>query len=121
MRSWVLRLLGVVVVAFSAVAGAQNGCPSRLFVSGYLSTVHVYDACTGAYLRDLDAPTRIRGAQAVRLGPDGLIYVVSELSQQILRYRNDTLDFVDAFVTLPGGTNPTALAFEDGNLLIAGF
>ena len=121
MRSWVPGLLGVVLVAVSAVAGAQSGCPSRLFVSGYLSTVHVYDACTGAYLRDLDAPTRIRGAQAVRLGPDGLIYVVSEISQQILRYRNDTLAFVDAFVTLPGGTNPTALAFEHGNLLIAGF
>ena len=118
---WVLLL--VVLLSLPGFAGDARGqaCASRLFVSGYFSTVHVYDACTGAYLRDLDAPTRIRGPQAVRLGPDGLIYVVSELSQQILRYRNDTLAFVDAIVTLPGGSNPTALAFEHGNLMIAGF
>src|SRR5687768_11510361 len=102
-RSSAMRLLFLLVVLLTlpGFAGDARGqaCASRLFVSGYFSTVHVYDACTGAYLRDLDTPTRIRGAQAVRLGPDGLIYVVSELSQQILRYRNDSLAFVDAIVT----------------------
>ncbi len=58
------------------------------------------------FLRQLDSGTRIRGAQAVKLGPDGLIYVTSEMSQQILRYRNDTLEFVDVFATLPGA-DPT--------------
>ena len=121
-------MLKSIVLAFALVLGALAGprpaeaaCPSRLFVSGYNSTVHVYDACTGAYLRDLDTPVRIRGAQAVRLGPDGLIYVVSEKSQQILRYRNDTLAFVDVFATLPGA-DPTGLAFDAaGNVYVAAF
>ena len=53
-------------------------------------------------------PGRINGAQAVKLGPDGLLYVTSEMSQQILRYRNDTLEFVDVFATIPG-IDPTGL------------
>jgi len=75
-----LLFLLVVLLTLPGFAGDARGqaCASRLFVSGYFSTVHVYDACTGAYLRDLDTPTRIRGAQAVRLGPDGLIYVAME-------------------------------------------
>ncbi len=102
-------------------AAQAPGCSARLFVSGYFSTVHVYDACTGAYLRDLDGNARIAGAQAVKLGPDGLIYVVSEMKQQILRYRNDTLEFVDVFATLPGA-DPTGLAFgPDGSVYVAAF
>ena len=113
----------VVLLALLAVAPAraQAPCPYRLFASGYFSTVHVFDACTGAYLRDLDSGARIRGPQAVKLGPDGLIYVTSEMSQQILRYRNDTLDFVDVFATLPG-IDPTGFAIApNGDVYVAGF
>jgi sugar lactone lactonase YvrE len=99
---------------------AQQPCASRLFLSGYASTVHVYDACSGAYLRDLDSRSRIVGAQAVKLGPDGLIYVVSEESSSILRYRNDTLDFVDVFAVAP--IAPTGIAFDNqGRLYVAGY
>ncbi len=110
---------------FMLVAGAATAqsppCPARLFVSGYFSTVHIYDACTGAYLRDLDPTGRIRGAQAVKLGPDGLIYVTSEMSQQILRYRNDTLAFVDVFAAFTDA-DPTGFAFgPDGNVYVAAF
>ncbi len=112
----------VAVIAFLAAAAAfAQECPYRLFFSGYFSTVHVLDACTGAYLRELDGSGRIRGAQAVRLGPDGLVYVTSENAQQILRYRNDTLEFVDVFATLPG-IDPTGFAFApNGDMYVAGF
>jgi len=101
-------------------APAQLACASRLFLSGYFSTVHVYDACTGAYLRDLDTRARIFGAQAVKLGPDGYLYVTSEESSSILRYRNDTLDFVDVFATAP--IAPTGIAFDSlGRLYVGGY
>ncbi len=106
----------------AAMPAAQaSSCPARLFISGYFTTVHVFDACTGAYLRDLDSNTRIRGPQAVKLGPDGLIYVTSESSQQILRYRNDTLEFVDVFATF-SGLDPTGFAFApNGDVYVAAY
>ena len=105
-----------------AQSPAQSpSCGARLFLSGYFSTVHVFDACTGAYLRDLDTNARILGPQAVKLGPDGLIYVTSENTQQILRYRNDTLEFVDVFATLPGA-DPTGFAFgPNGDVYVAAY
>jgi hypothetical protein len=106
----------------AGMASAQApSCGARLFLSGYYSTVHVFDACSGAYLRDLDTNARIQGPQAVKLGPDGLIYVTSENTQQILRYRNDTLEFVDVFATLPGA-DPTGFAFgPNGDVYVAAY
>lgn len=119
--SLVRTLFLFVLWAVATVAAGQTPCSARLFVSGFFSTVHVYDACTGAYLRNLDPGNRIRGAQAVVLGGDGLLYVVSEETSQILRYRNDTLAFVDVFATLPGAS-PTGVAIAaDGSVYVAGF
>lgn len=115
------RIVVALVAFFAAGVAAAQACPYRLFVSAYFTTVQVYDACTGAWLRDLDPSGRIRGAQAVRLGPDGLVYVTSEMSQQILRYRNDTLEFVDVFATVPG-SDPTGFAFApNGDVYVAAF
>ena len=112
----------VLLVALAAPVAAQTpACGSRLFVSSYFTTVHVYDACTGAYLRNLDDTPRLRGPQAIKLGPDGLLYVISEMTQQILRYRNDTLEFVDVFATFVG-VDPTGFAFApNGDVYVAGF
>ena len=116
-----LLLVLSLVFAFATPGAAQTPCASRLFVSSYFTTVHVYDACTGAYLRNLDNSARLRGPQALKLGPDGLLYVISEMTQQILRYRNDTLDFVDAFATF-AGVDPTGFAFApNGDVYVAGF
>lgn len=117
-----LRFLFALAAVFASLgAAAQTACPARLFVSGYFSTVHVFDACTGAYLRDLDGPERIAGPQAVRLGPDGLLYVVSEETSTILKYRNDTLAHAGEFVRT-GPTGPTGLAFDAaGTAYVGGY
>jgi hypothetical protein len=106
-----LRFIALLLALAAAPAAAQT-CGSRLFVSGWQSTVHVFDACTGAYLRDLDTPTRLAGAMAVRLGPDGLIYAVAETAGVIRKYRNnETLDYVGDFVQV-GGIGATGLVFD---------
>lgn len=117
-----IRCLLSTIVLFPLAAAAVE-CPSRLLVSGYFSdNVHVYDACNGAFERLLDPAGRIGGAQAVRIGPDGLLYVVSEKTGQILRYRADTFAYVDAFVTEGAAFHPTAFDFgPDGDLYVAGF
>ena len=104
------RFIAFLICLCALPVVAQTLCPSRLFVSGYASTVHVYDACTGAFQRTLDARTRITGAQAVKVGPDGNIYVVSEGTQRILKYNRDTLDFMGEFALATGG--PTGIAFD---------
>jgi streptogramin lyase len=116
-----LALLFLLAVLAVLPAGAQTACASRLFVSGYFSTVHVYDACTGAYLQDLDSRTRIQGAMAVRRGPDGFLYVVSEETSQVLKYRNDTLAFVSEFAAT-GPIGPTGMVFDAaGKVYVAGY
>jgi len=49
------RFLALAATLAVLPALAQSACPSRLFVSGYFTTVQVYDACTGAYLQELDS------------------------------------------------------------------
>ncbi len=114
-------LVFLVSLFASLPAAAQAPCGARLFVSGYFTTVHVFDACTGAFLQDLDARTRIQGAMAVRRGADGLLYVVSEETSQILKYRNDTLAYVGEFAAT-GNIGPTGLVFDAaGKAYVAGY
>src|SRR5690606_3898616 len=115
------RFLAVLALLVAAPAAAQSPCPARLFVSGFNSTVHVFDACTGQYLRDLDTRPRLAGAMAVRLGPDGLLYVVAETAGVVHRYRNDTLEHAGAFVQVPG-IGATGLAFDAAGIAyVAGY
>jgi len=117
-----LRFLTALIALLATLpAAGQSPCPARLFVSGYFSNVHVFDACTGAYQRDLDTTGRIQGAQAVRLGPDGLLYVISEDTSTIHKYRNDTLAHAGEFVQT-GPTGPTGLVFDaTGKAYVGGY
>lgn len=119
----ILRACSLLLALLASLpAAGQAPCPSRLFVSGFFSTVHVFDACTGAWIRDLDTHARLDGAMAVRLGPDRRIHAVSEETATILRYRNDTLAFDGVFAVLPPGSGPTGLAFDaDGRAWVATF
>ena len=112
------------MILYAALGGSVQAatCSHRLLVSGFFSTVHVYDACSGAYIKDLDSGSRLAGAQAIRVGPDGLVYVVAELGDSVYRYRADTLEFVDRFAAFPAGTHPLAIDFgADGTAYVAGF
>jgi sugar lactone lactonase YvrE len=115
------RILAAVLVLIAAPALAQSTCGHRLFVSGWFTTVYVYDACTGAFLRELDGNSRLNGAMAVRLGPDGLIYAVAETTGAIQMYRNDTLDFVGTFTNV-AGIGATGLVFDAAGIAyVAGY
>ncbi len=117
------QVLSIVALLFVGLpALAQTPCTHRLFVSGYFSTVHVYDACTGQYLRDLDSRTRLEGAQAIRIGPDGLVYVVSEMQAKIHKYRGDTMAYVGLYASPPASMAPLSIDFaSDGTAYVAGY
>lgn len=113
--------LAALLAILAALPAAAQSCGSRLFVSGFFSTVHVFDACTGQYLRDLDTPARLAGAMAVRLGPDGLLYAVAETAGVIRKYRNDTLEPAGDFAQVPG-IGATGLAFDAAGIAyVAGY
>ena len=114
-------LLSLVVVCCTTGALAQAPCGSRLFVSGFFSAVHVFDACTGQYLRELDSLTRLAGPMAVRLGPDGLLYVVAESAAKIEKYANDTLAHAGTFANM-GAIGATGLVFDSAGIAyVAGY
>ena len=116
--------IALLLCAAGSTALAQP-CSHQLLVSGYFSdNVAIYDACNGAYVRQLESAGRIRGAQAVRYNPaDDMIYVVSEGNDQIQRYRHSTnFEFVDVFSQLAGNVDPTGIAFGPQNqVYVAGY
>lgn len=111
------------VLLLAGCASVSAGtCRNHLFVSGYFSNnVAIYDACSGTFLRQLETAGRIHGAQAVRVNPaDDLIYVVSELDDQIQRYRHDAgYAFVDVFAQFDANFDPTGIAFGPGGEVYA--
>lgn len=113
-------LLGALIILGASGSSAHAAC-ERILVSGYHSTVHMYDACSGEFLRELDSRTRLSGPQAVRLH-NGMLHVVAENQNAIVRYRADTLEFVDYFVSLTGNPGITGVAFgPDGDMYLGGY
>lgn len=121
------RLCAALLFALGLVAAADG--QTELWVSGYTSqTVHRFDIDTGQFLGDLGS---IPGAQSIRYGPDGDVYVCAEVAAQVLRFDGTTAAPLGPFVwddpATPGDdtgglTNPTAAVFgPDGNLYVASF
>lgn len=120
--NWWARCSVLFSLSFSLHAVQAAPCDDfRVLVSGYYSNVHVYDACTGAFLRNLDDTGRIQGAQAVKIGPDGKLWVVSEEADTLLRYDAATLDFVDTFARLPLEWGLTGIAFSGGGAYVSSY
>jgi sugar lactone lactonase YvrE len=120
------RLGARLVVAFVALLGTSGvhaRCDEVALISGYTSNnVHVFDACDGRFLRLLDDADRIRGAQAVRRGHDGYLYVVSEENARILRYDAVTLQFHDVFIETGPDFAPTGVAIDaSGDVFVGGY
>ena len=85
-----------------------------LHVSGYSSdAVHRYDALSGAFLDTLDAAAGMNGPLGVTRGPDGRLYVASELTDSVLRFEAGSGAFVDVFVPAGRGglSEPAAVVF----------
>ena len=127
------RVLLVVLWTAVTVGCATDTCtldgPDEVLVSGYRSNeVHRFNLC-GEAQGVVDGSNRIRGAQATAVGPDGLLYVVSEENGRILRYRADTLAFVDTWFdtrsepgVLGAIRRPVALVFDAaGDAYIGGY
>jgi hypothetical protein len=121
----ILNLLVTLALIGGGSAVHAQTCSSHLFVSGYFSNnVAIYDACSGAFLRQLETAGRIQGAQAVRYNPaNDLIYVVSEGNDQIQRYRRtNAFEFVDVFAQLPSNFDPTGIEFGlDDEVYVANY
>jgi streptogramin lyase len=118
-----IRKLVATTLLLAATSGqpaiAQSSC-APLLVSGYFSTVHVYDGCTGADRGTLQGAD-LSGPQAIRQH-NGYLYVVAEGAEAIHRFRADTLAYVDTPVRTPAGTSPTGLAIgPDGDLYVGGY
>jgi hypothetical protein len=115
-RAFALLLLAAV----AAPASAQSECSHYALVSGYNSNVHIYDGCSGAFLRILDAQEgRLAGAQALKIGPDGRLWVVSEQTAQVHRYRADDFSFVDTPINVGSAFGLTGIAFRGSDTVYA--
>ncbi len=72
---------------------------------------------TGAIVNEFATDNGITAPVDVKIGPDGLLYVSSEVSNNVLRYNAATGAFIDSFVT---AGNVEGIAFgPDGNLYVA--
>jgi DNA-binding beta-propeller fold protein YncE len=104
--------------------GLKAATAGQLLVSSFLSDrVGRYDAVSGEYLDMLDG-RGLDGPLSAKIGPDNLLYVASEGSNQIKRYNWRTGAFIDDFVSRgAGGLNgPTGIAWDAaGDLYVASF
>jgi hypothetical protein len=83
--------------------------------------VHVYDACSGAYQRNLGTPAELGGPQAVRRHGD-LLYVVAESRGRVLRFDAASLTPVDTFIELGAAAGITGIAFgPDGDVYVGAY
>lgn len=106
----------------SGAALAQADCSHYVLVSGYFSNVHIYDACSGAYLRNLDnEPNRLRGAQAVKLGPDGALWVVSERNALLHRYSAEDFSFLGTPIGVGANFGLTGFDFRGEEVYAGGY
>lgn len=119
------RIIYACFSAISVLIGSHTyaACSHHLLVSGYFSNnVAIFDACSGDFLRNLDSASRIVRPQAVHLTSDGLLYVVSEGNDRILRYRASDYSFLDTFAQLGASVNPTGVAVgEDDHVYVGGY
>lgn len=100
------RSLAVAFLALPSLAA------DRLLVAGYgFDQVASFDAATGAPLHAF-APAGLDGVLGVAVGPDGHVYVCSELTDRVLRFDGDTGAFLGPFVF----DDPSTPANETGGL-----
>lgn len=96
------------LLALSLLAAGASA--QELWISGYDSNaLHRHDLATGVLLGKIPA---VPGAQSMRYGPDGQLYVVSEKANEVLRFDGQTGAALGVFV----GDDPLTPADETGGL-----
>ena len=105
------------MAAMTATANA-----SELLVSNYFGdNVARFDLSNGSFLGNLSGGT-IDGTLATRVGPDGLLYVCSEVNNTIQRFSLSTNSYVNTFASGTGLNSPTSITFDSsGNALVGNF
>lgn len=112
-----LLVLSTLTLAGIAQDAEASRC-ARVLVSGYYSTVHAYDGCSGAPMGQLDARSRLEGAQAIRRH-QGDLYVIAEGRGVVERYREDTLAHVDTPFVSTSAAGITGIDFApDGRAYV---
>jgi streptogramin lyase len=111
-----LTLGGVAAITAAGASAAE------ILASNYFGdNVGRYDFASGAFLGTLTGGT-LDGPLATRVGPDGSLYVCSEVNHSIQRYSLATNSYINTFVNLTGLNSPTAITFDNtGNALVANF
>ena len=121
LRSFLCVCLSLLIVMTS---GSRFATAEELLVTSFSSDrVGRYDAGSGSHLGNLSGG-RLDGPLAAKIGPDDLLYVTSEATNEVQRYNWRTGAFVDNFVTRgAGGLNgPTGIAWDAaGDLYVASF
>ncbi len=107
MNPSLLAILGACVLARPALAS------DRLLVCGYdYDAVGSFDAATAAGLGTF-LPGGLDGVLGAAVGPDGAIYVCSEINDRVLRFDGDSGAFLGAFIL----DDPATPADETGGLI----
>jgi hypothetical protein len=100
--------------------GNHDGVQDLYVVDINLNAVLRYDGLTGAFIDTFVSPDSggLNSPFDLTYGPDGNLYVSSNVSNQVLRYNGTTGAFIDAFVS--GLSAPDGITFGgDGSLYIA--
>ncbi len=120
-------LIAVAVSLLATQLTAPRMLAKEILVSSFTSdSVGRFDT-TGNWIADLPGSGvggGLDGVLATRVGPDGLLYVASEGSNEILRYNTKTWQLVDTFITAGrGGLNgPTGMTWDvTGDLYVSSF
>ncbi|MEM6571225.1 MAG: hypothetical protein AAF957_22635 [Planctomycetota bacterium] len=74
--------------------------------------LQVFDVPTGALERTLGFGSPLAGTLGATIGPDGLLYVASEATNEVLRFEPSSGAWIDAFVT----DDPNTTVDETGGL-----
>lgn len=122
--------LALACAACSACSAAPSdsfgGCSEEsMLICGFASNAVVrINPMSGQPLATIGGGSPLAAPLCARIGPDGLLYVASEATDQILRFDPCDGTFIDVFVQAgAGGLNaPTSVDWgADGNLYVAGF
>lgn len=119
-----IRALPLTAGVVAACAVACSSPASELLVTSYANPRIARFTPGGAYLGNYDDGGRLDGVLCARVGPDGLVYAASELTNSIIRFNPFTMSYYDTFVPNGrGGLNgPTGVTWDpDGNLVVSSF